>query len=128
MPGIDPSILANIGSNQAYPGSPASPMNATPGAGAEPPAKAEPVDLHDSCMEVCETIKSARQMLEDLSAKAEMAADIDPAAEKAIAKASAMLAQVDDTLGTAEEALGAARAEHEDSADDAPDDSADMPA
>lgn len=113
MPGIDPSILASIGSNQAYPGSPPSPVNVAPGGADDGGAQAEPVALHEACTAACEAIKDARAKLEDLSAQAEMAEDIDPKAEKALTQAAQMIAKIDDSMAMVEQTLGAARQDHE---------------
>lgn len=71
------------------------------------------MSIHKAYEEACATVAAAREMLEDLASSSEMAADMDPAAEKAITKAAELIAQVDDNLAAAAEALGAARADHE---------------
>lgn len=112
MAGVNPALLAHLTGGAAAPAAPAPPTGgaAPDDAGDDRP---EPVALHDSTMELLETVKSAAQMAEDLQSQAELADQIDPGAEKAIGQAAKLLAQVGDLLTKAETTLGDARKEHE---------------
>lgn len=113
MPGIDPALLAHLPS-QAYPGSPPSPVTATgPGAPASPPPDAEPISLHECCKTAEGHIDAAREALEELQQQAELAANIDPKAEKMIGDAADQIAKIDDAMEQIETILAGQRADHE---------------
>lgn len=114
MPGIDPALLQHL-SAPAYPGSPPNPGNAAgPGAPAKEPPAAEPVALHECCKTAMDAIDAAREAVEELQQQAELAADIDPKAEKAIGDAADQLAKIDDSFDDIEKVLSGQREEHED--------------
>jgi hypothetical protein len=61
-----------------------------------------------------EAVDAARAALEDLQQQAELADDLDPKTEKAIADAAKMIAEIDDSFDDVEKTLGESRQAHED--------------
>lgn len=113
MPGIDPALLSSLGSNQAYPGSAPSPVTNAP----DNAPTAEPVALHEACTAANEALTGAQSALEDLSAQAELAEDIDAKSEKSIGKAALLVQQAVDLMADVEKSLGEARSAHDDAMD-----------
>lgn len=111
MAGIDPAILAQIGSS---PG--AHPSHAAPPPGVAGPEgpESEPVAIHEACQTACAAVQAAREELEELSSQVDMADDVDPATEKMIADAAEQIAKIDDVLQQAEQKLGETRKAHDD--------------
>lgn len=94
MPGIDPAILAQIGNSQAYPGSPASPVNreGSPGEGAAEPS------VQEQCEQVCAQLAECASAMDALQGAAEMADEMDPATEQMIADAAGKVAEANDAM------------------------------
>jgi hypothetical protein len=92
MPGIDPAILAQMGNNQAYPGSPPNPVDQTGGGD-------QPQSLQAACEAVVAQLQELASAMDDLQGQAEMSEeDIDPATEQSIGEAASKVAEASDTM------------------------------
>jgi hypothetical protein len=95
MPGINPAILAQMGNNQAYPGSPPSPVDRTGGDGGGGGGESS---IEESCEGVCAMLQECASQLDQLQGQAELQDDMDPASEKAIADAAQKVAEANDAM------------------------------
>lgn len=85
-----------------------------PGAPAVEPPPAEPIALHELAQTAEAAVDDAREAIEQLQQDAELAADIDPGAEKLIGDAATMIAQLDDKMEQIQNLLAGQRKDHED--------------
>lgn len=107
----DPQILRSI-ANPGAPvaGAPVPPSDVPPAA---PPQQSEPAVLCELAQKADAAVKAAREALDELTAQAEMSEMIDPSIEKVIVAAAESIAEIDDGIGEACEALEESLEEHE---------------
>lgn len=105
MPGFAPELLASIGASGGAPGMPPAPGGPPPGAG----GLAEPVEIHDAALELCEVVKSALEMANGLIGQVELAEDVTPETEAQVKQALDLLTQADQLLDQVQDAIGQGR-------------------